>query len=887
MYRHVLFSAAALLMLTFSLSCKDPSALSQKDISKRDQGQFVSQGYASYRSSYLADVSYDLDLSFSNKETFNGTTDIAFSLKQPVDLTLDYNDGKVSSVTANGESIDVSYNGYFIELDAKHLQAGPNKITVEYTGNYATDGSGLYRFKDPEDGKLYHYTQFEPYDANQMFPCFDQPDLKATFAMQVRAPEDWTLISAQKESSRLLKDGAFHAWTFPTTKRFSTYIFSLHMGPYQELPIKNYKNIPLRLFARQSLAKFVKPEQWEAYTHHGFDFFQDYFDFPYPFTKYDQVIVPDFNFGAMENVGAVTFSERFVKRGEKTHRDRFRLANVIWHEMAHMWFGNLVTMKWWNDLWLNESFATFVAYVAGESYPEFPDTWKQFARTKQWAYREDARVTTHPIEAKIKTSEDAFANFDGITYGKGASSLQQISYLIGPDAFRDGVRSYFKKHAWKNTIRIDFTQSLSKKTTLSLDPWSKSWLQTAGTNTLEPELVCENGTIKSLKINQSSPKDYPTLRTHRNQVALLDSNLKVYKTIDALLEGPSTHITSATSQPCPSLVLLNANDKDFVHIALDQKSIAFLSKNISSLPSETVRSNLWSTLWNMVKNNQLSVETFVSMVQAHLPQEKDINVASLIAGTLSGSVLSATYLYPHATAPQKASRDQIFQNLNQNVFELLNQSKAGSDFQKLWFGTYISLATTKDDASKLQAWLDGKNLPSGFNLDQDKRWSLVAKLQELDHQAYASLLTQEKQKDPSSKGDEAFITSKALANDVDRKKEILSALKKTDWLNSTAKKRAAVKGAFPTSQLPLVTAMKDDLYKLILDVSKMPGEEVLLEEITRYATPLDCTQNSVNDMGAFIKKHKDLHPLGLKNLRIKHQEHEKCVAIKTSQNNPQ
>ncbi|MEZ4818462.1 MAG: aminopeptidase N [Bdellovibrionota bacterium] len=637
----------------------------------------MSEGYASYRSAHVSQVDYILELAFTKEgKTFAGKNQITFNLDAPIqNLSLDYNDGVIRSLILNGKELQPQFNGYYIDLPIEQLQTGKNQVTIEYVGNYATDGSGLYYFKDPEDGRQYLYSNFEPYDANQLFPCFDQPDLKASYTLTVDAPKQWTVISADRETAIKAKNTTTQTWTFPQSKRFSTYIFPLHLGDYKEIAIKDYQNIELRLFARHALAKYVKAKDWESATLHGFQFFQTYFDFPYPFSKYDQILVPDFNAGAMENVGAVTFAENRVSRGEKTQRDRFRLSNTILHEMAHMWFGNLVTMKWWNDLWLNESFATFAAYIANSTNPDFPDTWKQFTDIKQWAYDTDAQVTTHPIEAHMPSSDDAFANFDGITYGKGAASLQQLFYLIGEDAFRDGMRTYFKKHAWSNTVRTDFTNALATQTDLDLNTWSKQWLQTAGTNTLASNYTCKEGKIDTFIIEQSAPEDSTQLRMHRNEGALLDTSFNVYKTAPQLIKGKTTRVSTFEGQPCPALVLLNANDKDFVRVALDEKSIAFLHDNISSIPSETLRANLWATLWDMTKKNKLGITAYTDMVDSHLPQEKDIVVARAIVTTLTGDVQSVDFLLPHNTAQEKKIMTMSSKTSTKNCIAYLHPLK--------------------------------------------------------------------------------------------------------------------------------------------------------------------------------------------------------------------
>ncbi|TPW20554.1 MAG: aminopeptidase N, partial [Elusimicrobia bacterium] len=393
----------------------------------------LSREEAAARAARVSDAAYRLQfvVGFDEKE-FTGVTDISFNLKgAPAPLTVDFGEGLPRKVTANGADTAFDYNGHFLTLPPSALRKGANTVRIEYSHPYSATGSGLYRFKDPADGLVYLYSDFEPFDANLMFPCFDQPDIKAGYAVEVTAPEDWLVVSAARPERVLPAGPGARRWVFPMTKPFSTYVFSLHAGPYMEWR-DDFQGLPLGLYARRSLARFVDAEEWFTVTKQGMGFFNRYFDFPYPFGKYDQVLVPDFNSGAMENVGAVTFSERNAPRSRPTPAERLDRADVILHEMAHMWFGDLVTMAWWDDLWLNESFASYMSAVAVDAATEFRDAWLDFnLGTKQWAYWEDQLVTTHPIEAVVPDTEVAFANFDGITYGKGASTLKQLAVLLG------------------------------------------------------------------------------------------------------------------------------------------------------------------------------------------------------------------------------------------------------------------------------------------------------------------------------------------------------------------------------------------------------------------------------------------------------------------------
>ena len=388
----------------------------------RAENAYLSREQAFIRSARVSDVDYDLTFKLTGEESFSATSVINFDLTDNNSpLTVDLDEASITKLVVNGhtlsaEQIKTNYNKWFITLSANYLKKGHNTVAVSFDRKHSTDGEGLHRFKDPVDGKVYLYSHFEPAAAHQMFALFDQPDLKANYQMTVTAPSDWHVFSAMKETS-IKKQGDKNVWHFDRTLKLSPYNFSLHAGPYQKWQDDSGK-YPMRLFTRQSVASQVTPQDWFKYTKAGIEFFENYYGVDYPFRKYDQVLVPDFLYGAMENAAAITFAEGgFLTNGEMSRSQRHRLASVIMHEMAHQWFGNLVTMKWWNGLWLNESFAAFMATLATTEATEFTDAWRSFyARGKQSAYRADQRVTTHPIEVPIPSSANAFDNIDAITY---------------------------------------------------------------------------------------------------------------------------------------------------------------------------------------------------------------------------------------------------------------------------------------------------------------------------------------------------------------------------------------------------------------------------------------------------------------------------------------
>ncbi|MET0783593.1 MAG: aminopeptidase N, partial [Leifsonia flava] len=485
-------------------------------------GENLTRIEAEERAGIVAVDSYDVTLDLTTgDETFRSETTVRFSATEGASTFIDAITRTVHSVTLNGTALDPATvsDGVRIQLDGL---AAENELTVVADAIYTNTGEGLHRFVDPVDDEVYLYSQFEVPDSRRMFAVFEQPDLKASFRFTVTAPAKWQMISNSATPEPVAVEGTDAAtWSFAPTPRMSSYITALVAGPYSvvrsELTSRDGRTIPLGVFSRASLAEYLDSDYIFEKTRQGFAYFEEKFDFAYPFEKYDQMFVPEFNAGAMENAGAVTFTEAYVFRSKVTDAMRERRVVTILHELAHMWFGDLVTMKWWNDLWLNESFAEWASTMATAEATEWTEAWTTFAAMeKSWAYRQDQLPSTHPIVATINDLEDVLVNFDGITYAKGGSVLKQLVAWVGIDAFFTGVAAYFKKNAWGNTELVDLLSELETASGRDLSEWSKLWLETAGVNTLRPEIATDDsGVITGFTVLQSAAADYPTIRPHR------------------------------------------------------------------------------------------------------------------------------------------------------------------------------------------------------------------------------------------------------------------------------------------------------------------------------------------------------------------------------------
>ena len=580
----------------------------------------------------------------ASERTFRSTTTVEFSALAGADTVIDIAADAVRSATLNGVAIDVS--GYdestgipLVGLDAH------NVVVVEADCLYSNSGEGLHRFVDPVDDEVYLYSQFETADAKRMFACFDQPDLKATFDVSVTAPAHWQVISNGATTS---VEGGVH--TFQTTPRMSTYLVALIAGPYarwDDVYTDEHGDIPLGIFCRSSLAQFMDADRLFTETKQGFGFYHQNFGVPYAFGKYDQLFVPEFNAGAMENAGAVTFLEDYVFRSKVTRYSYERRAETVLHEMAHMWFGDLVTMTWWDDLWLNESFATFASVLCQAEATEYKQAWTTFANVeKSWAYRQDQLPSTHPVAADIPDLHAVEVNFDGITYAKGASVLKQLVAYVGLQSFLAGLRSYFRDHAFANATFSDLLGALEKSSGRDLSHWGRQWLKTTGLNTLRADFdVDGDGKFTRFAISQSgaAPGAGET-RVHRLAVGVYDDDgsgklVRVHRE-ELDVEGESTDVPALQGVSRGKLILVNDDDLTYCSLRLDPDSLHTVLSRIADIAEPLPRTLAWSAAWEMTRDAELKARDFVALVMSGVQAESEVGVAQrllLQAQTAIGS----------------------------------------------------------------------------------------------------------------------------------------------------------------------------------------------------------------------------------------------------------
>lgn len=759
------------------------------------------------------DISLDLTTSAT---TFRTVTRIEFDGKAGASTFVDAITERVHSVTLNGVALDPAEVADGVRIQLPNL-AETNELVVEADMRYMNTGEGLHRFVDPADGEVYLYSQFEVPDARRMYPCFEQPNLKATFAFTVIAPDHWQVVSNQPTPTpEALGDGKAR-WEFDATPRMSTYITALVAGPYQvwrdELTSSDGRTIPLGVFARASLAEFMDPENVFTTTKQGFEFFERHFGVPYPFEKYDQLFVPEYNMGAMENAGCVTFTESYVFRSRVSDAVRERRVITILHELAHMWFGDLVTMNWWNDLWLNESFAEFISTLATVEATEWTNDWVSFlASEKTWAYRQDQLPSTHPIVAEIRDLDDVQVNFDGITYAKGASVLKQLFFWVGRDAFFTGINSYFSKHAWGNTVLEDLLVELEAASGRDLQDWSRKWLETAGVNTLRPRLeVDSDGVITKFVVEQTAPTDYPTLRPHRLGIGIYSlteaGRLEQTFSVEVDVDGAETQLDELVGQHRGDLVLVNDGDLAYAKIRFDEQSLDTALAHVGSIDDPLARALVLASLWDATRDGEIPARDYVRQVLDDIATETESTTRRQVLGQLS----TASRRYTAA-----AGRDDVLATVAERMLDLANGAEAGSDAQFAFVRSFASFAAREEHLDAVAALLDGSLTLDGLTIDTDLGWELLQALV-AGGRAGESEIAARHEQDRTADGNRAAAHARAAIPTAAAKRAAWDSV----WTNDGATNdvvRATIAGFWHTDDESLVEPFVSEYFDGILTV---------------------------------------------------------------------
>ncbi|MGQ0483000.1 MAG: aminopeptidase N [Pseudonocardia sp.] len=696
------------------------------------------------------------------EHTFRSTTTVTFGGLAGADTVIDIAADTVHRASLNGIDLDTSGYDESTGIALTGL-AERNVVVVDADCRYSNTGEGLHRFVDPVDGEVYLYSQFETADAKRMFACFDQPDLKARYTLTVTAAPDWKVISnATIESSEPTPTGAVEH-RFATSEIFSTYLVALIAGPYASWHDEHRDEhgvIPLGIYCRASLAEHMDADRLFRETKQGFDFYHRNFRVTYPFGKYDQLFVPEFNAGAMENVGAVTFLEDYVFRSRVTKALYERRAETVLHEMAHMWFGDLVTMRWWDDLWLNESFATWASVLCQANATDYTGAWTTFANVeKAWAYRQDMLPSTHPVAADIPDLHAVEVNFDGITYAKGASILKQLVAYVGLEPFLAGLRDYFHAHAWGNATFDDLLGALEKASGRDLSDWGAQWLRTTGLNLLRPEFtVGADGTFETFTVFQGGAKPGAgELRTHRLAIGLYDddSDGKLVRThrVEVDVTGERTEVPELVGVPRGKLVLVNDDDLTYGAVRLDPESLDVVVERIADIAEPLPRTLCWSAAWEMTREAEMKARDFAALVAGGVGGDSETGVVQRLLMQAQTAV--------GAYAEPSWATEQGWPRLTGTLLDMARGAEPGSDAQLVAVNALTGARLDDATLDTLAGWLDGTDVLDGLTVDTDLRWRLLHAL--VAHgRAGEDEITCEQARDATSKGQRQAEQARAL-----------------------------------------------------------------------------------------------------------------------------
>ncbi|QKW06480.1 aminopeptidase N [Streptomyces sp. NA04227] len=841
-------------------------------------GENLTRDEAQERAALLTVDGYEiaLDLRSATGEgpeahTFRSVTTLRFRCAEPGAASFaDLIAPQVTAVSLNGEDLDplAVFDGTRILLEDL---AAENELVVDAQCAYSRTGEGMHRFVDPEDGEVYLYTQYEPADARRVFANFEQPDLKAPYRFEVTAPEGWKvwsngtgeLIEGELDAPATRGGGGRAVWRFAETQPISTYITCVVAGPYHEvrdhysraLDDGSTLEIPLGLLCRKSLARHFDTDEVFEVTKQGLDFFHEQFDYPYPFGKYDQAFVPEYNLGAMENPGLVTFREEFIFRGKVTQAAYERRANVVLHEMAHMWFGDLVTMRWWDDLWLKESFADYMGSYALIGATRYQNAWVTFANNrKAWAYRADQLPSTHPITADIRDLEDAKLNFDGITYAKGAAVLKELGAYVGQEAFLEGARRYFKRHAYGNTELGDLLSVLEETSGRDMAAWSRAWLQTAGVNSLTPQVVLDaEGRIAELAVLQEAPESHPELRPHRVAIGLYrrdaEGVLARYAAVEADVDGPRTVIAELAGAEEPELVLVNDEDLTYCKIRFDEGSLATLRAHLGALADPLARALCWSALWNLTRDALMPAREFVDLVLRFAGRESDIGVLQMLHAWAESALV-------HYAVPEW--REECGRLLAEGALTELRSAEPGSQHQLTWARFFASVASGEPELTLLRELLDGAAKIDGLDVDQELRWVFLQPLA-VHGAADEGLLAAELARDDTASGKRHHVRLLAARPSEDVKAQAWTQLVESEAL-SNALVESTIAGFGQPSQRALTAPYAPRYFEIIERIWAERSIQIGMHVVRGLYPSHQDSQETLDATDAWLDAHKDAAP---------------------------
>ena len=816
------------------------------------------------RAATVTVVHYDIQLDLTdvaNSATFGSVTTLEFTATAGSSTWIDLMAPEIVHAELNGVAIGADkFDGNRLQLENL---AAENKLVVNAKCEYSNTGEGLHKFVDPADNEIYLYSQFEIADARRVFACFDQPDLKGTYQFTVDAPAHWKVFSNTFAENVTLDNGVRHI--FAPTKKMSTYITAIVAGNYYGVTdwyTGEYGTYPLGLYCRNSLSEHLEVEEMMLVTKQGFEVFERDFGQGYPFDKYDQIIVPEFNAGAMENAGCVTFYEGVIYRGRATDHERESRANTILHELAHMWFGNLVTMTWWDDIWLNESFAEWAAHYASAAGTRFDQAWTSFlVDRKFWAYREDQMSGTHPIATDMIDLDTVEVNFDGITYAKGASTLRQLVAFVGEADFLKGISNYFTKHAWGNTELRDLLIELEAASGRDLSEFTNTWLKTSGVNLMRPEIELNaDGTFARVTVIQEPPAEpaglEPSLRKHRMAIGLYnktDKGLERTLRVEVDVEGARTEIAQLVGSKQPDLLLLNDGDLTYTKIRLDERSLKTAVESLGTIPDSLARATILSAAGDMNRDAEMTTGDFIELVLRAIPSETYIPIIQ----RLLAQTRTTAQVFAH---PSK--REGYLVRLADAFLTWSKTLPVGSDAQFASARNFVAIARTPEQIAEVKALLNGTGAIDGIKIDADFRWSLLGRLVSRGEAGENEIATEEAS-DVTSTGKAKAAAARAAVPTVEAKQKAWNAIFNDDELSNEIMS-SMIGGFMQVDQTELLAQFSAPYFEALLTVWETKSNEIAQTITIGLFPSLQITEATVAAANAFLER--DDIPFGCKRL---------------------
>jgi len=783
---------------------------------------------------------YELKLCLTKGDHFAGYVKVNFVLRHPgSNVWLDFCGKSVNAIKVNEANKEVDWKDNRITLH--DLVEGHNTVEIWYENKYSNDGYGLHKYVDPADNEIYCYTQFEPFAANRLLPCFDQPDLKATLNLWVTAPADWIVVANENATEKTTPDlfsdppprpsdqptptepETLHI--FPTTPKISTYLYALVAGGYEEFrKDENDVQIPLGLFCRKSMKQYLVPERYFHWTVEGLKFYNDFFGIKYPFNKYDQIFVPEFNMGAMENVGCVTYRDQYIFKDPPSYVQLIRVCDTFLHEMAHMWFGNLVTMKWWDDLWLNESFATFMSHLCVDLQlgSEYPSSWREFLGMKGWGYATDQLSTTHPISTPVRDTNETESNFDGISYAKGSSVLKQLYFLVQHNTFKMAIQKYMNDFQFKNAEFSDLIKYIAEETTsaglgIDIHEWAESWVKTAGLNEMLPIIEKDaSGKVTRFAVKQTPAlEEHPTLRNHKIIVQAWDANAN--SLINVPIQIQPQEVTEFTELQGLEVacVLLNVGDWGYCKIRIDEESLEFFKNNLCKIQDSLSRQLVWRALWDMTRDIRISAVEFLDAVKQQVPQETLPEICNYVL-EISTSALS-NYIPDEA---QEAEAKVMLKLVLDKVREYSDKPEALIFQKRVPF-----FIKHPEDISMGISWVTSNDtgIPN-YTLGQLDRWAIIKKYSALTSEA-KEIVEQERQKDNSDSGHLSKLFCEAAYPEAGVKEEVWNRVVNSGHEMSRYERENAMAGFNIRRQKSLLGSYTDKYFETALEILNSRDKE--------------------------------------------------------------